>query len=263
MNFPDIPVLNQFFVKKSQLGGTVSTNAAQVSQLAGLGRNFSSFLFTDFLGSGYSGGPATASDGYAFGTGTSGTGSSVSKLNATVSGHAGILVLATGTVSTGYAAYDTFGSGNLYRYDDGETVFETLVRLPVLSTVTDEYSFHIGGGPQNNGVVGNNGVMFTYNRASFGGNWQAVSRANTNQTTANTNVAVVANAWVRLQIVVNATGTSAAYYIDGTLVATITTNISSEGSGRDGALIVKSVGVTSVTAQIDYHFLGKTFTTAR
>jgi hypothetical protein len=193
----------------------------------------------------------------------SGTGSSVAKLNAHVSGHAGILVLTTGTTTTGYAAYDTFGTANTFRYDDGETVFEAVLRLPVLSTVTDEYSLAIGGGPQSNGALGNDGAMFYYKRVSYGENWQAVTRASANQTTTDTTVAVAANTWVRLTLIVNAAGTSVTYYINGTLVATITTNIPATGPGREGCLLLKSAGTTSVTANVDYHFVGKTFTTSR
>ena len=241
----------------------VSTNAARISQVTAFGRLFNSVLFTDFLGGGYSGSPGTASDGYVFGTGVSGTGSAIAKLNAHVSGHAGILLLTTGTTTTGYSAYDTFNSSNTFRYDDGETVFEAAVRLPVLSTVTDEYSFAIGGSPQNNGVLGNDGAMFYYKRVSYGANWQAVTRNTASQTTTDTAVAVAANTWVRLTLIVNAAGTSVTYYINGTLVATITTNIPAGGAGREGCLLLKSAGTTSVTANVDYHFVGKTFTTSR
>jgi len=240
----------------------VGTNVAYISQLGAIGRNFSSFLYTDFLTGGFSGSVGSASDGVIFGTGQSGTGASVGKLNTNVSGRAGILVLTTGTTATGYAAIDTWGTSNTYRYDDGQTVFETSVRLPVLSDATNEYSFSVGGAVQNN-TIGNDGAFFTYNRASLGANWQAASRLSGSQTTSNSNVAVVANTWVRLALIVNATGTSITYYIDGVLVATITTNIQAAGAGREGCLLVKSAGTTSVTANIDYYFLGKTFTTAR
>jgi len=240
----------------------VGTNVAYISQLGAIGRNFSSFLYTDFLTGGFSGSVRSASDGVIFGTGQSGTGASVGKLNTNVSGRAGILVLTTGTTATGYAAIDTWGTSNTYRYDDGQTVFETSVRLPVLSDATNEYSFSVGGAVQNNGI-GNDGAFFTYNRASLGANWQAASRLSGSQTTSNSNVAVVANTWVRLALIVNATGTSITYYIDGVLVATITTNIQAAGAGREGCLLVKSAGTTSVTANIDYYFLGKTFTNPR
>jgi len=241
----------------------VGTNVSYVSQVGPIGRNFSSFLYTDFLTGGFSGAPSSASDGFTFGTGTSGTGAAVGKLNSHISGRAGILVLTTGTTTTGYAAIDTWGTGNTYRYDDGQTTFETSVRLPVLSDATNEYSFSIGGGIQANGVFSNDGAMFTYNRALYGANWQAVSRSGGNQTPTNTNVAVLANTWVRLALVVNATGTSIAYYINGAHVATIISNIQVGGAGREGSLLLKSAGTTSVTANIDYYFLGKTFTTAR
>jgi hypothetical protein len=241
----------------------VGTNVAYISQLGAIGRNFSSFLYTDFLTGGFSGGPNTASEGVIFGASATGTGASSGKLNSNISGRAGIMVLTTGTTTTGYATFDTWGSSNTYRYDDGQTVFETAVRLPVLSSATDEYKFAIGGGPQNNGAFSNDGAMFVYNRALYGNNWQAVSRSGGNQTTTNSNVAVVANTWVRLALVVNATGTSIAYYIDGALVATIITNIAAAGAGREGCQIIKTAGTTSVTANIDYYFLGKTFTNAR
>jgi len=241
----------------------VGTNVAYISQLEAIGRNFSSFLYTDFLTGGFSGGPNTASDGVIFGGTASGAGASSGKLNSHVSGRAGIMVLTSGTATNSFASFDTWGSNNTYRYDDGETVFETAVRLPVLSDATNEYSFSIGGGAQSNAVLGNDGACFTYNRALYGTNWQALSRRNGSQTTTNSNVIVVANAWVKLGLVVNATGTLITYYIDGVPVATITTNIQTGGPSREGCYILKSAGTTSFTANIDYYFVGKTFTNPR
>ena len=241
----------------------VGTNVAYISQVGPIGRNFSSFLYTDFLTTGFSGGPNTASDGVIFGGTASGAGAATGKLSSHVFGRAGIMVLTSGTATNSFASFDTWGNNNTYRYDDGETVFETAVRLPVLSDASNEYSFSIGGGVQSNGAFGNDGACFTYNRALYGTNWQALSRRNASQTTTNSNVVVVANAWVKLGLVVNATGTSITYYIDGVSVATITTNIQTGGSNREGCYILKSAGATSFTANIDYYFLGKTFTNPR
>lgn len=80
-----------------------------------------------------------------------------------------------------------------------------------------------------------------------------------------TQITLAANTWYRLRIVVNADGTSVAFYINGTLVATHTANIPT-GTARllgFGWLLIKSVGTTARTALIDYLQFAQTFTTAR
>lgn len=95
--------------------------------------------------------------------------------------------------------------------------------------------------------------------------------ANSSITTATYSVAalndlgVTANQWYKLGIEVNAAGTSVAFYIDGTLVATHTATIPT-ASGRETSvmsLLIKSVGTTSRTVDVDYINAVAELTTAR
>jgi hypothetical protein len=244
------------------IGGTAAENVVTLGQSAAIGRGSSAILFTDFITGGFSGSLGTTGDGFTFGTGVSGAGSSVTKANINTGTAVGVVVLEAGTTTTGRAAIDTWGSGNTFSYGSGEVYWETRVRIPTLSDATEEFQIAAGHCFVNNATLANNGCGFIYNRAVNGANWQAISRSAGSQTTTNTNVAVAGNTWVKLAFRVNAAGTSVEYFINGVSVATITTNIGAQAD-REGAWIIKSAGTTSRTLQIDYWFDQQTFTTPR
>jgi hypothetical protein len=72
----------------------------------------------------------------------------------------------------------------------------------------------------------NRGMLFRYSDDINGGRFQAVIRQSADvETLIDTGVVVMPDTWYRLKICVNATGTEAHFYIDGTLVATATENL--------------------------------------
>lgn len=229
--------------------------------IAGRGRATRAILWSDFLTGGYSGNDH-AGDGFAFGPNPSGTGAAVAKINATSGNAVGVLQLSTGTTTTGRAGVDSWNSSNTFPYAQGVVEFESRVRLPSLSTVSDEYSVALGHCINSGASLVNDGCAFTYNRLSTGANWQAISRAGGSQTTLDTGVAVAANTWQKLGFVVNAAGTSVEFFIDGVSVGTISTNVATVAS-REGAWILKSAGTTARLLQLDYWLSAITFTTQR
>ena len=110
------------------------------------------------------------------------------------------------------------------------------------------------------------GAFFRYTDGVNAGKWQAVTRSNGTETATDTGVAVIADAWKRFEIDVNAAGTSAVFKIDGTTVATNATNIPT-GAGREtsfGLAAIKSAGTTNTAMlYVDWAEADFLFTTAR
>ncbi|TXG75718.1 collagen-like protein [Candidatus Dojkabacteria bacterium] len=111
---------------------------------------------------------------------------------------------------------------------------------------------------------GTNGVFFKLNEATNSDLWQCITRASSTSTTTNTSVSTTKGDWVKLYIVINAAGNEVLFYINGTLVATHTTNIPASGTALSGIINVERTVVSSVLAYaIDYFMVDQTFTTAR
>lgn len=139
-----------------------------------------------------------------------------------------------------------FGSG-VYRY-------RADIQLSTASDGTDTYTVRFGfndsaGAPAD----GADGAFFRYTHSVNGGKWGCVTRSNSVETASDSGVAAISASYQSLEIEVNATGTSVAFYINGTLVATNTTNIPTGTARATGATahIVKSLGTTARGFEID------------
>jgi len=144
----------------------------------------------------------------------------------------------------------------------GELCFGCYMRRPNDSGAANQsnlrFGLRLGAGD------GTDGVFFKLNEATNGNQWQCITRASSVSTTSNTSVTTAKSSWVRLFIVVNAAGTEAKFYIDGTLVATHNTNMPAAGTALTGILNMERTVVSSViTWLIDYFYIKQTFTTPR
>jgi len=162
----------------------------------------------------------------------------------------GTIILSTGTDSDGVislvSGLDTVQLGR------GITRFTARVRIPTLSNSGQQYRMAFGFLDYGN-ILAFDGVSFFYEE-SVSANWRCKCASNFTTTTAETSVPVAANTWYRLDIEINAAGTEAKFWINGTLVATITTNIPS-GAGRTTGIVcgmAKTAGTTASTCIIDY-----------
>lgn len=92
-------------------------------------------------------------------------------------------------------------------------------------------------------------VMF---RSTNGGNYFAVCRSNNIETATDTGVAPVLGTYVTCGIIVNASATSVVFQINGSTVATITTNIPT-GAGRQvgHGVTIHRVAATAVALAMD------------
>ena len=173
----------------------------------------------------------------------------------------GITRFATGTTATGYATIGTLWPLPLGL---GATWIESRIRLEALSDGTDTYTFRLGYldafGGESVDAVG-----FRYTDAVSGGRWQAYTRNSNTETAADTGITAALATDYKLRIEVNAAASQVLFYINGVLVATITTNIPI-GTTRFtgiGAQMIKSLGIVNKNIMMDYIEFDYIFTTPR
>lgn len=178
-------------------------------------------------------------------------------------GRPGIVSLATGTTAGGYAGL-RFGNWATLIPAGGIYTFECDFYPYQLSTVAEEFDWFLGFG---NLMTGDptNGCYFQYDRDGIGVNWQRCSADNGVRTKVDTGVAVVAGAWVRLKVVINAAGTAAEFFIDGVSVGSNVTNIPTLWGRNIGPIMtmVKSAGLTTKYGLIDWAWLHWDLITSR
>lgn len=217
------------------------------------------FTFDDFLGS-------------TTGLGTSGlwqswsggAGAAQQYLTADIdNSHPGVINCTTGTTSTGRcgqgmsASATSMANGYILGTNDFEV--EALIKITTLSTVGEEFVITLGSIRHSTADAQANAVMFQYDRLNST-NWRCITVAASSQTTTDSGVAVVAGSWIKLKILANTT--SARFYINGSLVATNSTNLPTVNI-VPGFKIQKSAGTTSRDFSIDYFKTYKRFNTAR
>jgi hypothetical protein len=195
--------------------------------------------------------------------------------NATAS-QIGFAQFQTGTTATGYITQTNEGFvGAQFFFGGGAWVFETFICVETLSTSLERFRFISGfGNSATNGSEGN-GTFFTYdegatqNGTAATPNWQTQTCNGAVRTLTTTSVAVTAGAWTKLRIEVNAAATSVAFYINGTLVATHTTNIPKWLAANNPRgfnvkqSLVKTIGTTTRSVFCDYFGYENRLTTPR
>jgi hypothetical protein len=171
----------------------------------------------------------------------------------------------TGTTLTGYITQTNEGFvASQFIFGGGAWIFETFVNVETLSTLTDRFRFVSGFGNAATNGAESNGAFFTYdegatqNGTAASPNWQTQTCVGGVRTLTTTTTAVVASAWTKLRIEVNAAGTSVTFYVNGTLVATHTTNIPTWVSAANPRgfnvkqTIAKTTGLTNRSVFCDY-----------
>jgi hypothetical protein len=195
--------------------------------------------------------------------------------NATAS-QIGFAQFQTGTTATGYITQTNEGFiGAQFFFGGGTWVFETFVNVEILSDASNRFRFISGFGNAATNGSESNGTFFTYdegatqNGTAASLNWQTQTCNASVRTLTTTSVAVTAGAWTKLRIEVNAAATSVAFYINGTLVATHTTNIPKWLAANNPRgfnvkqSIVKTIGTTTRSVFCDYFGYENYLTTPR
>lgn len=217
-------------------------------------------LYDDFV--------ATSNAGNTGWTATvSGSGAAVSTNStsaASVAGRPGIVNLSTGTTTTGHANLgrgNNLGSGFLI--GGGPIKYEAAIYLADLSAVGEEFIIRIGLG-DTTGADQVDGVYFIYDRLTSV-NWIMGTAANSVRTATASSTAVAEDAWLRLTIEVNSAGSSATYYVNGTSIGSVSTNLPSGAARHTGQMcgIIKSAGSTARSYDLDYVYTRQDFSTLR
>lgn len=197
--------------------------------------------FMDFV-NGVTGGSVSSS--------VSGTSAANSANSIVVSGRPGVNQSTTGTDTTGRAGY--LSSSGMHVFANGVHSYETDIRIPILSTVGEEFILRIGF-IDTVSADSTDGAYLIYDRLTSV-NWiMGTAQGGTRTATASA-LEVAAAAWLRLKVVVNAAGTSVEYFVDGVSIGTVATNI--PGAGQNigfGAFIIKSAGTTARTMETDWY----------
>lgn len=162
----------------------------------------------------------------------------------------GIIRLDTSTSSTA-APTLTLGASTIFFLTTTMSL-EIKYQVLTLSTVGEEFIDRIGWHNSSTSAAPTNGIYFEYDRLGFGANWQAVTNKGGTTTREDTGVAV-ATGWVFLKIVVT-NDADAKFYIGGTLVETITTNIPNASANAVGIALqkIKSAGTTARVSYCDF-----------
>ncbi len=142
--------------------------------------------------------------------------------------------LATATALLGWSQY-------CFKLNGGAISFTWIIRIEDLATVAEDYVFRIGFGSFSPTIAIFNpspttdfqyGVYFEYNRATSA-NW-LIKTANAGvRTSTTTGTAVAADSWITLTAEINAAATSVEYFINGSSVGTIATNIPNGGTNAE------------------------------
>lgn len=172
----------------------------------------------------------------------------------------GLITQSTGTTTTGRCHIFKYG----LQLGTHDTRFRFRSAIENLSDATDTYSTRIGISDLSNVATGDpdNGVFFRYTHSVNSGEYEAVCRAGGVETATDTNVAATTSYKV-FEIRVNEAATSVTFYIDGVLVATISTNIPTGVDSNFYSHILKSAGTTSRNLHLDWTEITLTKTTAR
>jgi hypothetical protein len=179
----------------------------------------------------------------------------------------GLCAINTTTSSTGVGYITKSNNNNTFLIGGGFT-FKLRFRLAIetLSDGTDTFivsaGFHDLPSASGNGT---DGLFFRYTHGVNSGKWQAVTRVGGVETASDTGVSPAASVYQILDVRVNGTGTSATFYINGTLTNTITTNIPTGASNMTNVStkIEKTVGTSVRAVYIDFFDMTITRTTAR
>jgi hypothetical protein len=183
----------------------------------------------------------------------------------------GIAHYQTGTATTGWAMHITEQSANAqqFQFGGGTWMYESYIEVDILSDATNRFRFISGFGNVASSGTETNGAFFTYDEGGVSNgtiaspNWQCVTTVGAVRTLTTTSVAVTTT-WTKLRIIVNADATEVKFYIDGTLVATHTTNIPVLPNRlKVKQMIAKLLGTGNRFVYCDYIFYENNLTTLR
>ena len=213
---------------------------------------------------------ATSSGGNDLVVNATGTGTGAGMVATPSANRPGIVTLQTGSTATGRTSFYTNSGLNTIELGGGAATLASDIFVPNLSASGERFAFLFGFYDATT-MNQTDGIYFLYDEggvstgSAASANWQCVTVSNSNRTFTTTSTAVSSADFKRLAIEVNAAGTSVDFKIDGTTVATHTTNIPT-GNARlvsYGYQLIKSIGTSARTVRTDWIYAKINFTTSR
>lgn len=199
----------------------------------------------------------------------SGTGAASATTATDATTRIGLLRTTTGTTATGRSYVNTAAS--VLRLGGATWVYETHINIATLSNGTERYQALFGFFDTYTAANQVDGVYFLYDDggvstgSAASANWQLVTTSNSSRTFSTSSTAVANATWVKLRIEINGAANRADFFIDGVNVGNSTANIPT-GSGRElgfGWGMIKSIGTTARTMDVDYLMAQAELTTAK
>jgi hypothetical protein len=212
----------------------------------------SSVIFEDFYGAGTSSGQVGQ---YGWQVGGSGTITAGAVLD---NGHPGVYSITVNSGATpGYI--ELAPSQGAIIFGGGQIDLYWTINIPTLSISTARYTLAVGFG--GDGVIGNDTALLQYSDNVNSGKWQTVTQKAGSGTNTNTTIAVTTG-WHTIRVSVNAGITAIAYYVDGVLAATDTTNLT---NNKISPLlgIQNNVGATNDIVYADMCYMYQSLTNPR
>lgn len=180
-----------------------------------------------------------------------------------------LLGLSTGVTNNGESSHLT---SIYYLGSVGKKYYKTKVCSSALSDVSNRYFSQIGYFDTNSGITNANGIYFLYDEggvcgsATASANWLCICKNGGSYSIVDSGIAVTttSSALQTLEIYDDGTGTNVKFYINSTLVATITTQIPDTTRVMYiGERIVKTTGTTARFLYLDFTIAKEKFNTPR
>lgn len=176
--------------------------------------------------------------------------SSTAAVGTTTAGHPGVVLVSMGTSASAYSGQLT--SVTCVRLGGGKVRFSAVFSITNLSDATDTYVIRAGLLNVKDANTASNGVYATYTHGTNTGKWQMLTTASGITTTVNGGTTVTA-AYHRVDININAAGTSCELFVDGVSQGTSASNIPTGSVMYAGVQLYRTGGTTNVrTLSVDY-----------
>jgi len=169
----------------------------------------------------------------------------------------GVATMTTGTTATGRATIGSATQDGII-FNAGTVIARTAIQTPSsLSDATNRYTLNFGfTSTLANFYTAGIGATIRYRDNANSGKWQAYAAEATGGTsaTADTGITVAASTWYAMEIRMARSGGPIQYFINGSLVATISTIAVTGAANPCGVAcgIVKALGTTARTMYADY-----------
>lgn len=180
--------------------------------------------------------------------------------------HPGVIDMSVAAVAD-QVAYNLYQSTNTQNMDitGGAMVLKMAVNIPLISDGVQNFTWRCGFCDQKNADC-QGGLYFEHNIATDATHWIIKSANGSGTRTTTVTTATITNGnWDRLEIDVNAAGTSVDFFINGSNVGTITTNLptTATGMGHLPGQLIKTLGATARHVLEDYYYFYQRLTAVR